>query len=106
LAFSKRFQSRDLVRQSVGADCHLQHTNRHFCKRASDSLMPATITQSPIPMPTPDNLLQVVSAIRQALIAMSNTGAGRSDITGKVLAAPSQFVLQNEVILPVTYTIN
>lgn len=66
--------------------------------------MPATIIQQPIPVPTADNLVAVVSAIRNVLISASNTGAGRANTSG-TQGQPSQFVLQSEVIVPVTYTV-
>lgn len=74
--------------------------------------MPATVVQTPIPVPTPDNLLQVVAAIRNALITQTNTDAGRADSHGTVppvnsqlfMHVPASFAVQKEVIVPVTYT--
>lgn len=71
--------------------------------------MPATISQQPIPVPTQDNLVAVVNAIRNVLISMSNTDAGRASQSGSIhtgtVNQPSQFVLQSEVIVPVTYSV-
>ena len=75
--------------------------------------MPATISQPPIPVPTKDNLLACVMAIRNALIAAANVDAGRSDASGTVPAqgpnqampSPSQFTVTSQVVVPVTYSV-
>jgi hypothetical protein len=70
--------------------------------------MPASISQPPIPVPDGTNTVQVLSAIRNALIALTNTDAGRSSPAGTVNSnssapQPSQFVVTQMVIVPVTY---
>lgn len=72
--------------------------------------MPASIGQPPIPVPDGSNTVQVLAAIRNALIAASNTDAGRSSPAGTVNSnssapQPSQFVVTQQVIVPVTYTV-
>ena len=75
--------------------------------------MPDTIALQAIPVPTADNLLPVVAALRNALIAQTNTDAGRANVSGSIPANntnqampnPSQFTLTSQVIVPVTYTV-
>ena len=75
--------------------------------------MPATIASQPIPVPTKDNLVPVCIALRNALINLTNTDAGRADTSGTVppngpnqaMPAPSQFKVIGQVIVPVTYTV-
>lgn len=65
--------------------------------------MPASVSQPPIPVPTQDNLVLVVNAIRNALIAASNTDAGRASASGSLTPTPSQFSVLSQIIVPVTY---
>lgn len=67
--------------------------------------MTATILQPNIPAPTASNLLQVVEAIRNALIAAANVDAGRANSSGTTPQAPSQFLVTSQVVVPVTYTV-
>ena len=72
--------------------------------------MPATVAQQAIPVPTKDNLVPVCIALRNALISLSNTGAGRASPSGTVTAIssspqPSQFNVTSEVWVPVTYNV-
>ena len=71
--------------------------------------MPATISQSPIPVPTSDNLLQVVTAIRNALISQTNTDAGRAGSAGSLHSGTtnvSTFTVTQQIIVPVTYPLS
>ena len=70
--------------------------------------MPASVSQTPIPVPDGTNNVSVLAALREALIALTNTSAGRSSSAGTVNASssaakPSQFVVTNQIITPVTY---
>lgn len=72
--------------------------------------MPATISQQSIPNPTADNLLPVCIALRNALIALSNTAAGRASPAGTVTSnssatQPSQFNITAQVWVSVTYNV-
>lgn len=67
-----------------------------------------TVVQPAIPVANAQNLVTVVNALRQALIAMTAQNAGRSDLTGTPHTAaspvPSQFKVVSEVWVAVTYT--
>jgi hypothetical protein len=70
--------------------------------------MPASIGQPPIPAPNGSNTVQVLEAIRNALIAMTNTSSSQASASGTVTAntgapQPSTFVVKEQVVLPVTY---
>ena len=74
--------------------------------------MPATIALPSIPQPNGTNDVQVLTALRNAVIAMSNTDAGRANAAGTVppsgpnqaMPSPSTFTVTSQVIVPVTYT--
>jgi hypothetical protein len=58
--------------------------------------MPASTTIPSVPVATEDNLVAAVNALRQALIAMTNTPAAQSPTASK-------FVVQSQVVVPVTF---
>ena len=51
----------------------------------------------PVPVCTEDNIVQAVNALRQALITLSNQPAAQSPTA-------SAFVVQSQVVVPVTFT--
>jgi hypothetical protein len=70
--------------------------------------MPASIGQPPIPVPNGSNTVQVLEAIRNALIALTNTSSSQANASGTVTAnsgapQPSAFVVKEQVIVPVAY---
>ena len=75
--------------------------------------MPATIASQAIPVPTADNLVPVCIALRNALIQLTNTDAGRANAAGTIppngpnqaMPSPSQFTVTSQVIVPVTYNV-
>ena len=69
--------------------------------------MPATISQPPIPVPNGNNTVAVLTALRNAMVAATNTDAGRANQFGTVPAnnpitqampSPSSFNVVNQVI--------
>lgn len=62
--------------------------------------MPATGSAPAIPVPNQQNILSCLNAIRNWIIASTNTDGGRANLSGtvEVLPAPSQFTLTQEVI--------
>ena len=58
--------------------------------------MPASVSQPPIPVPNDTNIVQVLTAIRNALIALTNTSAAQ-------VPTASAFVVTQQVIVSVTY---
>jgi len=74
--------------------------------------MPATIMLPAIPNPNAGNIIQTLIALRNAVITMSNTDAGRANAAGTVppngpnqaMPSPSNFTVTSQVIVPVTYT--
>jgi len=71
----------------------------------------APITNAPsIPVPTANNLMSVLNAIRNWIIATSNRDAGRANNQGTVHSAasptPSQFAVTASQFVSVTFTDN
>jgi hypothetical protein len=72
--------------------------------------MPPTVTTPSIPVPNANNVVQVLSAIRNYIISQANLDAGQSDQTGTLHAntnsapQPSQFLVTNVVFRDVTFT--
>lgn len=67
-----------------------------------------TVNAPNIPVPTQSNVISVLQAIRNWIIATSNRDAGRSDNFGNLHSAasptPAQFVLTKSQFVSVTFT--
>lgn len=72
--------------------------------------MPATVVAPSIPAPNGQNTQQVLQAIRNYLIAMGNTDAGRANLAGSLtgqnpMPSPSQFTITSVVYNAVSFPV-